>query len=196
VHASCGCEAVGLAKANMPSTAQLRPQAVAGVSGAMRRTSPRLGCYHARKSTRRCRPQTEHAWLVKGKGKLTAAHKDLVRAILVAQLGSIALARLELDGDLLLVEQVGALENDAKATLANLLPDAVVDAHHVGRRRAAAGHVDARYRVPCRGCGDRRRNPDGTAAGNRGCAAEQQTSGGRSSDGAAAAAKERVRRGE
>jgi hypothetical protein len=133
----------------MPSAAQLRPQAVEAVSGAMRRTPPRLGCHHARKSTRRCRPLAEHAWLVKGKGELTTAHEDLVRAVLVAQLRGVALARLELDGDLLLVEQVGALENDAKATLANLLPDAIVDAHHVGRRRAAAGHVDASYRVPC-----------------------------------------------
>jgi hypothetical protein len=75
--------------------------------------------------------------LVKGKGELTAAHKDLVRAVLIAQLGSVTFTRLELDRDLLLVEQVGALEDDAKAALADLLADAVVDAHHVGRRRAA-----------------------------------------------------------
>jgi hypothetical protein len=82
---------------------------------------------------------TGHTWAGKGKGELTATNEDLVGAVLVAQLGSIALARLELDGDLLLVEQVGAFKNDAKAALANLLPDAVVDAHDVGRG-AAAGH--------------------------------------------------------
>jgi len=62
---------------------------------------------------------------------LTAAHKNLVGAILVAQLRSIALPWLELDGDLLLVEQVGALEDDAETALANLLADAVVHAHNV-----------------------------------------------------------------
>lgn len=69
----------------------------------------------------------------RGQGKrLTAAHKNLVRAILIAQLGSVALPRLKLDGHLLLVEQVGAFEDDAEAALANLLADAVVDAYHVG----------------------------------------------------------------
>ena len=70
--------------------------------------------------------------------ELTAAHKDLVRAILVSQLRSIALPRLELDSDLLLVEQVGALEDDAEAALSNLLADAVVDAHDVARRAAGS----------------------------------------------------------
>ena len=50
---------------------------------------------------------------------------------------SIALARLELDGYLLLVEQVGALEDDAKGALANLLADAVVNADDVGGGAAA-----------------------------------------------------------
>jgi hypothetical protein len=73
---------------------------------------------------------------------LTAAHEDLVCAILIAQLRSIALARLKLNGDLLLVEQVGALEDDAEAALANLLADAVVDADDVGTRAAARHGVD------------------------------------------------------
>lgn len=57
-------------------------------------------------------------------------------------MGSIALARLELDGDLLLVEQVGALEDDAEAALADLLADAVVHADDVGTRTAARHGVD------------------------------------------------------
>jgi hypothetical protein len=70
--------------------------------------------------------------------ELTAAHEDLVRAILISQLGSIALPWLELDSDLLLVEQVGALEDNAEAALADLLADAVVDAHDVARRAAGS----------------------------------------------------------
>jgi hypothetical protein len=82
---------------------------------------------------------------------LTAAHKDLVRAILVSQLRSITLPRLELDSDLLLVEQVGALEDDAEAALADLLADAVVDTHDVARR--AAGSHCCVYRAIQRGMG-------------------------------------------
>lgn len=70
-------------------------------------------------------------------GLLTASHENLVRAVLIAQLWCVALAWLELDGDLLLVEQVGAFEDDAKGALADLLADAVVDADDVGG--AAAG---------------------------------------------------------
>ena len=69
----------------------------------------------------------------KGREQLTAAHENLVRAVLIAQLRSVALARLELDGDLLLVEQVGALEDDAEAAFSNFFADAVVDAHDVRR---------------------------------------------------------------
>ena len=76
------------------------------------------------------------------KSALTAAHKDLVCAVLIAQLRSIALSRLKLDGDLLLVEQVGALEDDAEAALADLLADAVVHADDVGARTAARHCVD------------------------------------------------------
>lgn len=61
---------------------------------------------------------------------------------------SIALARLELDGYLLLVEQVGALEDDAKGALANLLADAVVNADDVGGGAAARhGGWGGRVRV-------------------------------------------------
>lgn len=73
----------------------------------------------------------------KGEGRLTATDENLVRAILIAQLGSVALPGLELDGNLLLVKQVGALENDAEAALADLLSDAIVNAHHVGGGAAA-----------------------------------------------------------
>jgi hypothetical protein len=92
-------------------------------------------CHCCNQNTWACRREwtTWHALTVKGKEKLTAADEDLVGAVLVAQLGSVTLARLELDSNLLLVEQVGAFENDTKAALANLLPDAVVDAHNVGR---------------------------------------------------------------
>jgi hypothetical protein len=53
---------------------------------------------------------------------LTAADQDLVGAVFIAQLGRVALARLELDGDLGVVEQVGALEDDAEAALAVVEP--------------------------------------------------------------------------
>lgn len=89
-----------------------------------------------RPAYRPCLPRSQQAGdLRRNRGserELTAADEDLVRAVLVAQLRSIALARLELDGNLLLVEQVGALEDDAKGALANLLADAVVDADDVG----------------------------------------------------------------
>jgi hypothetical protein len=63
--------------------------------------------------------------------ELTTAYESLVRAIFIVQLRSFALARLEFYGNLLLVEQVDALENDAKGALANLLADVVVDADDV-----------------------------------------------------------------
>lgn len=143
-------------------------------------------------------PPRRHVWLVKGKGVLTAAHEDLVRAVLIAQLGSVALARLKLDSDLLLVEQVGALENDAEAALADFLPDAIVHAHHVGRRSAAA-HLERKSRWFAGGEGSRVgvgvREDRSRLRGRMG--AMQPTGegasvtggpGGRSSDGAAAAA--------
>jgi uncharacterized Zn finger protein len=42
-----------------------------------------------------------------------------------------ALATHKFDGHLLVVEQVGSLENDTKGTLSNLLADPVVDADDV-----------------------------------------------------------------
>ena len=73
---------------------------------------------------------------------LTATDENLVRAILIAQLGSIALPGLELDGHLLLVKQVGTLEDDAKRSFTDLLSDAVVHADDVARARRAGRHYD------------------------------------------------------
>lgn len=42
-----------------------------------------------------------------------------------------AMATHKLDGDLLIVQQVGALEDDTKRTLANLLPNPVVHTDNV-----------------------------------------------------------------
>ncbi|KAF1960120.1 hypothetical protein CC80DRAFT_285472 [Byssothecium circinans] len=96
------------AKASQPSTYQFRPS--------------------TRPAQRKRRRDDEK--------QLTASNQDLVRAILIPQLWSVALPRLELDGNLLLVEQVGALEDNAKAALANLLADAIMHAHDVRRRTA------------------------------------------------------------
>lgn len=83
---------------------------------------------------------------------LTAADEDLIRAVLVPQLGRIALPGLELDSDLLLVQEVGALEDDAKGALAYLLPDAVVHAHDVGRR-GPGSHCGWSFAMRLRGGG-------------------------------------------
>jgi hypothetical protein len=48
----------------------------------------------------------------KGEGALTAANKNLIRSVLIAQLRSVALSRLKLDRDLLLVEEVDSFEDD------------------------------------------------------------------------------------
>lgn len=80
----------------------------------------------------------------------TCACHDLVRAVLVSQLRSVALSRLKLDGHLLVAQQIGALVgsmeirtstccrarmltlvDDAKAALANLLSHLEVDAYNV-----------------------------------------------------------------
>lgn len=68
--------------------------------------------------------------------RLTAADEDFIRPVLIAELGCIALPRLKLDCDLLVVEQVCALEDDTKRALANLLANAIVHADDVGRRGA------------------------------------------------------------
>lgn len=82
---------------------------------------------------------------------LTASYEDLVGAILVTELGSVALTRFllrlgldskngeidmrthEFNGNLSVVQQVGTFEDDTKRTLANLLADAVMHADDVGR---------------------------------------------------------------
>lgn len=65
-------------------------------------------------------------------GILTAANENLVCAILISQLRSIALTRLELDGDLGVVEKIGAFKDDTKAALTNLLAHTVVDTNDIG----------------------------------------------------------------
>ena len=68
-------------------------------------------------------------------GELTASNQNLVGPVLVPQLWCITLSRLELYSDLSVVEQVGPLEDNAEAALADLLADAVVHADNI----AAAG---------------------------------------------------------
>jgi len=67
--------------------------------------------------------------------RLTASNENLVGPVLVPQLRCITLPRLELDGDLGVVEQVGALEDHAEAALADLLADAVVYADNIATAR-------------------------------------------------------------
>jgi hypothetical protein len=71
------------------------------------------------------------------RGILTASDQNLVRPILVPQLRCITLSRLELYCDLSVVEQVGPLEDNAEAALADLLANAVVHADNIA---AAGGH--------------------------------------------------------
>lgn len=93
--------------------------------------------------------------------ELTASDQDLVRPVLITQLGSITLARFlfrsvsryppitgtkkhrsthEFDCYLLVVQEVGALENDTKRTLTDLLAHTVVDTHYIrGGRRHGEG---------------------------------------------------------
>lgn len=63
--------------------------------------------------------------------RLTAANEDLVRPVFIPQLWRVTLPRLELDGDLGVVEQVCPLEDNAEAALADLLADAVVHADDI-----------------------------------------------------------------
>ena len=65
-------------------------------------------------------------------GDAWAANQYLVCPVLVAQLWSVALSRLEFNGNLLVVEQVGALEDNTERALSYLLAYAVVHANHVG----------------------------------------------------------------
>lgn len=64
------------------------------------------------------------------RGRLTTPNQDLIRAVLIAQLRRVALARLEFDGDLGVVEQIGALEDDSKAPLAAMLLASIVNPHN------------------------------------------------------------------
>lgn len=98
--------------------------------------------------------------------RLTASYENLVRPVFISQLWCIALPRFlvgssvsacpattperaekprrptyKLDCDLLVVQQVGALEQHAEGALANLLSDAIVHAHDVGRRRGHGSGV-------------------------------------------------------
>jgi hypothetical protein len=117
---------------------------------------------------------------------LTAANENLVRAVLVTQLRSIALARLELDSHLLLVEQVGALEDDSKGALPYLLPDAVVDAHDVRRRTATRGHDD---KLSCKANGGRQVRERGDEQSEQAVAFSGGCSGGGCAGQRAAAAR-------
>lgn len=45
----------------------------------------------------------------------------------------------EFDGHLLVVQQIGAFEDDTKRTLSDLLANTIVDANHIGRRRGHGG---------------------------------------------------------
>ena len=67
---------------------------------------------------------------------LTASDENLVGPVFVPQLRCIALPRLELDGDLGVVEQVCPLEDNAEAALADLLADAVVHADNIATTRS------------------------------------------------------------
>jgi hypothetical protein len=72
-------------------------------------------------------------------GELTASNQNLVGPVLVPQLWCITLSRLELYSDLSVVEQVGPLEDNAEAALADLLADAVVDADNIAAARCHGG---------------------------------------------------------
>ena len=69
-------------------------------------------------------------------GELTASNQNLVGPVLVPQLWCITLSRLELYSDLSVVEQVGPLEDNAEAALADLLADAVVYADNIAATRS------------------------------------------------------------
>ena len=60
----------------------------------------------------------------------------------------------KLDGNLLVVQEIGAFEYDAERTLADLLADAVVDAYDIGRRRGHGSGIARRYPRLQPGCGE------------------------------------------
>ena len=80
---------------------------------------------------------------------LTTPNKDLIRPIFVTQLRSVTLARLKLDGDLSVVEEIGSFENNAETALANLLPYSVVYTHHIAARGGRGGHPRSHGRNLC-----------------------------------------------
>ena len=112
--------------------------------------------------------------------QLTTSNQDLVRPVLIAELRCIAFPRFlfwdqpggsverrgastyEFDGDLLVVQEVGALENDTKRTFTNFLAHAVVNAHHVGGRGGHGCEMgcwrSGKWELESRGNGFRDRN--------------------------------------
>jgi hypothetical protein len=71
-------------------------------------------------------------------GNAWTADQYLISSVLIAQLRRVALSGLEFDGDLLVVEQIGALEDDAERALSYLLADAVVHTDNIG---GGGGHA-------------------------------------------------------
>lgn len=85
-------------------------------------------------------------------GILTASNENLVRPVLIAELGCITFPGFlisgqpggsprqrgrnsyKFDGDLLVVQEVGALKDDTKGAFTDLLAHTVVDTHHIRRR--------------------------------------------------------------
>lgn len=63
--------------------------------------------------------------------KQLAHHSKEIRQTAVGQLSSQQDVTYEFDGDLLVVQQIGSLEDDTKGTLANLLPHPVMDANDI-----------------------------------------------------------------
>ena len=80
---------------------------------------------------------------------LTASNQNLVRPVLIAELGCIAFpgflipgqpgrsprrrgrGSYKFDGDLLVVQEVGALKDDSEGAFTDLLAHTVVDTHHI-----------------------------------------------------------------
>ena len=60
------------------------------------------------------------------------SNKNLVCAVLIPQLRSIAFARFKFDSDLAIVQEIGALEYDTKGTFSDLLSDTIMDSDNIG----------------------------------------------------------------
>lgn len=63
--------------------------------------------------------------------QLAHHYEDIGSRRSVGQRSSYRGVTYEFDGDLLVVQQVGSLENNTKGTLANLLPHPVMDADDI-----------------------------------------------------------------